>query len=381
MKKAAHLIRENNTEIIDLWEKRVKSNIHASHQAQSLVLRNQLPHVLVDIAEIMEKYDDFQEVREDEKFQEIISNSLDHGRHRATTSNYTIAGILEEYLIFHQVLTDFLQKNEAYTTNTGILLKYTIETAMIKSSSSFNQSINDMKEKLVGTLAHDIRNPIAAASMALELLDVNEGAERLDTVKNMATRSLDHSLKLIEGLLDAITVEAGEGISLNFEELDIYKDIEWVVNEARLIFSNKIQFKSNSAEIPGVFDGTAVRRVLENLLTNAVKYGKHSSIIEVCVDDDSEKVTITVHNNGDPIPEDKQTEIFEYLNSNPAENKSGLKSWGMGLSLVKTVAEAHGGEVNVKSTIEKGTEFTIVLMKQANAPGKTKSRIKGRDKD
>ncbi len=375
MKKAANYIKNNNTHIIEIWEERVKSEIRASNNTHSLALRNQLPHVLEDISEIMDRYDDFEEVKKNENYKEILDNSLDHGRHRATTADYTVAEILKEYVTFHQVLTDTLRENNSYSVETGIILKYTIETAMINSASSFSNSINEMKEKLVGTLAHDIRNPISAAYMALELLDLEEDPDRLNKVKKMATKSLDHSINLIEGLLDAISVEAGEGITLNFEQLNLMEDIEWVVQEAGMIFPNNIKLSSNSSEINGIFDGTAIRRILENLVTNAVKYGDKKNPITVSVENEKSEVKISVHNSGKPIPREKHEEIFKYLHTEKSHNGGGLRSWGMGLSLVKTVTEAHGGRVEVKSNKVEGTEFTISLEKYANDPGKVKSRV------
>lgn len=375
MNLAAKCLRDNNDLIIRAWEKRVQSEISASKDTPSLILRNQLPHVLEDISEIMDKYADFEDIRCNEQFLEIIDNSLDHGRHRATTANYTVSGILKEYLVFHQVLTDVLKQHKVYSEETGIILMFTIETAMINSAEGFNTSLNEMKEKLVGTLAHDIRNPISAAYLALNMIDSGAEPERLRKVKKMAVKSLDHSIKLIEGLLDAIKVEAGEGITMNFSTVNIIEDVKWVVNEASMIFPNKITLNASTPKVMGVFDGTAIRRVLENLVTNAVKYGEVDSEIFIDVEDTSQHVFITVKNFGTPISEEKQMKIFEFLQSEPADKSKGLKSWGMGLSLVKIVTEAHGGMVEVTSKEGDGTAFKITLGKFDNEPGKVKSQI------
>ena len=191
----------------------------------------------------------------------------------------------------------------------------------------------------------------------------------------MATSSLNYSLKLIEGLLDAISVEAGEGITLNFEKANIYKDIEWVIEEAKMIFTPEIILTSNSSSIIGVFDGTAIRRMLENLVTNAVKYGDQTHPIQVNVHEFENSFNLTVHNKGIPIPEEKQAEIFNYLEQSKSYNGDGIRSWGIGLSLVKAVTEAHGGEVELTSTKKQGTTFKIKIEKYKNKPGKVKSLI------
>ncbi len=375
MRNASKLLVEQNDQIMEEWENRVKKEIIASRNATQLVLRNQLPHLLKDIAEIMSRYNEFEQVKEDENYEEIINNSIDHGRHRAASSKYTVKHILQEYILFHRVITDFLRKHNFYTAEVGILLKYTLETAMLNSADSFNNSLQDMRQKLVGTLAHDMRNPISAALFAIDMMRYDQGEERFNKVKKMTERSLRKSIELMEGLLDAISVQAGEGITLNFAEIDLLKDISWVRDEAQEVYNNKIDFESSSKEIYGVFDGTAIRRVLENLITNAIKYGSIDMPIAIKVEDEENRVYLKVHNYGNPIPNKKQNKIFEFLNSSHDEETSQHKSWGMGLTLVKIVAEAHGGSVRIESNEKDGTTFTIILEKFINTPGKTTSKL------
>ncbi|MFD2826695.1 sensor histidine kinase [Leeuwenhoekiella polynyae] len=375
MNDIAKLIENNNDTIINMWEEKVIKEIEVSKNTKSLVLRNQLPHLLNDIAVILEGQDDLINIKNEESYKGILTNSEDHGRHRATTLNYTIASILEEYVVFNEVITAFLRERNSYDVNVGLVLHYVIQTAMVQSARSFSDSINDMKEKLISMLAHDIRNPLSAAKVALEMLKTETDINEIHEVSKMTATSLDFSLKLIEGLLDAITIEAGEGITLNFKECDLLKDIRWVVEETRLIFPNTIIENFHASQIIGVFDGMAIRRILENLITNAVKYGTSKERITIAVSDLGDQTRISVHNFGEPIPEHKQDEIFDYLKSNKRVKKEGIKSWGLGLSLVKTVTEAHGGTVKVLSNEELGTEFQITLLKNISKSGKIKTQL------
>ena len=88
--------------------------------------------------------------------------------------------------------------------------------------------------------------------------------------------------------------------------------------------------------------------------SNAVKYGKRNSPITIDVKDDSDSVFISIHNEGNPIPEDKQTEIFNFLNSTNGKGPRELRSWGMGLSLVKAVARAHKGHLELRASKKTG---------------------------
>ena len=375
MTAASQLITDKSSEIMDLWASRVKKNIPAANESSELALRNQLPNVLEDLADIMDRYDGKSDVDEYESYQEIIENSLEHGRHRATSSHYTIKQILEEYIIFHRVLTELLIEKDVYTKEVGIVLKYSIETAMFNSATSFSDSIQEMREKLIGTLAHDIRNPISSAYFALDIIRHNDDKDRLDNLKKMGLRSLNKAVELLEGLLDAIAVKAGEGISMNFEEIDILKEIRWVYNEAEEIYTNDFVFDSSVDEIKGVFDGTAIRRVIENLVTNAVKYGSRDTPITIRIEEDQDDVLIEVQNFGNPIAKQDQNDIFKFLNRGHENQNSTLDSWGMGLTLVKTVAQAHGGKVEVVSNEKEGTTFSIHLKKQANKSGKIRTEL------
>ncbi|TQI70320.1 hypothetical protein JM79_1230 [Gramella sp. Hel_I_59] len=375
MTAASQLITDKSSEIMDLWASRVKKNIPAANESSELALRNQLTNVLEDLADIMDRYDGKSDVDEYESYQEIIENSLEHGRHRATSSHYTIKQILEEYIIFHRVLTELLIEKDVYTKEVGIVLKYSIETAMFNSATSFSDSIQEMREKLIGTLAHDIRNPISSAYFALDIIRHNDDKDRLDNLKKMGLRSLNKAVELLEGLLDAIAVKAGEGISMNFEEIDILKEIRWVYNEAEEIYTNDFVFDSSVDEIKGVFDGTAIRRVIENLVTNAVKYGSRDTPITIRIEEDQDDVLIEVQNFGNPIAKQDQNDIFKFLNRGHENQNSTLDSWGMGLTLVKTVAQAHGGKVDVVSNEKEGTTFSIHLKKQANKPGKIRTEL------
>jgi signal transduction histidine kinase len=246
---------------------------------------------------------------------------------------------------------------------------------MLNSVSSFTESIQEMQNKLIGTLAHDIRNPLAAARMSIEMLNHEAGEERLEKVKKMSYNSVNKAIDLIEGLLESITVKAGEGIMLSFSEMDLNDEIQSVYNEACEIFSEEIILDKKDEPINGVFDATAIRRLLENLVTNAIKYGHSEKAIIVKIRNEEEWLNITVHNHGEPIPKEKQKEIFTFMQLGNQHREKNLQSYGIGLTLVKMVAEAHGGSVNIRSEEEFGTEFQIKLNKHSNVPGKKRALL------
>lgn len=379
MKQAAYVIKDNLNKIMGLWEIEVRKQILASRQTSEIALLNHLPNLLDSLIKLLERHQNVADALEDKEYEAFLENSSDHGRHRAAAENYSVDQIIHEYIIFHQMVTDLLIIHNLYEQDTIELLKYMIERAMLKSADSFSVSIQEMQEKLIGTLAHDIRNPLSTAQLALQMMDEEHKPNEMAQIRAMALRAVTKSLNLTEGLLDTVTVKAGEGIMMTFAEGDLVHHVKWVHYEASEIYNHKFHLECPKEEIRGIFDGTAVRRALENLITNAIKYGSQNNPITIKVEDDPEMVKLTVHNVGNPIPVDKQQDIFKFLGRTESSNTTHLQSWGIGLTLVKIVAEAHGGEIELSSSKEGGTSFTITLQKYTNKPGKTRTTLNFRN--
>lgn len=375
MKKAADIIEVNKEKILDIWISRIKEEVEATRQNSELALRDHVPHLIEDIITIMRQYENFDILNEEAVYEEIFENSIEHGRHRATSTGYTVDQILREYIAFHRIITNLLIEEKVYNTDVGLVIKYSIENAMLYSGSAFSDSLQEMRQKLIGILAHDMRNPIAAAHLAVDIMKYEDGKARFEKVRKMALSSLKRSIDLVEGLLDSITVEAGEGITLEFSEINIVNNIKSVQSEASEIYSNEIVLKCEEEKIIGILDGTMIRRVLENFISNAVKYGKRGKPVTIIVEDGNPFLSIKVHNFGNPIPDDRKDEIFRFMKTQGNTGPKELKSWGMGLTLVKAVAEAHGGELKLESNEENGTSFCIILDKTKNKPGKMRASL------
>ncbi|MGB3183532.1 MAG: sensor histidine kinase [Cyclobacteriaceae bacterium] len=376
MKTAAEILRNNSLQIIEEWEEAAREKVTASRLTNKIILRDHLPNMLEDIAEILVRYDRMEDASNDEKFQEIVANSTDHGRHRAASEEYTIQQVIHEYIILHRVVTKFLREHDTFGPNIADLIKYIIETAILRSAASFNQSLQEMQEVMMGTLAHDLRNPLSTAYALLQLMKDIEDPENMESLRQMAMNSIRKSIDLTEGLLDTVTVKAGEGMMLKFYEDDIASEVWTVYQETIAIYGDyDIRLNCPKSGVTGILDGTAIRRLLENLLSNAIKYGDTSRPITISLTDMEEKVRLCVHNYGVPIPDDKQQSIFEFLNRHEqAGEKDIYPSWGMGLTLVKLVAESHGGYVELTSNEEEGTFFTFYLNKQ-NEPGQRRTQV------
>jgi signal transduction histidine kinase len=104
-----------------------------------------------------------------------------------------------------------------------------------------------------------------------------------------------------------------------------------------------------------------VRRTLENLVGNAIKYGNPHTRVRVTVRREGDHLALDVHNQGNPIPHDEQAKIFQPYHRARPHSPAGPLGWGLGLTVVRGIAEAHGGTARVQSSAEAGTTFTVTL--------------------
>src|SRR5204863_3250384 len=104
-------------------------------------------------------------------------------------------------------------------------------------------------------------------------------------------------------------------------------------------------------------------QAIHNLVQNAIKYGAADTPITVRVLETHDRVHVSVHNHGDSIPAEEQRTLFQPYRRAQAAARSGKDGWGLGLSLVEAIAEAHGGNVDVESRPQDGTTFTLDVLR------------------
>lgn len=119
------------------------------------------------------------------------------------------------------------------------------------------------------------------------------------------------------------------------------------------------------SSIIGWWSPKDLSRAIDNLLSNALKYGDPSKTITVNITEYKERVTISVHNEGNPIPVAEQEAIFQVYRRAQAARQGRVQGWGIGLPLVRGIAESHGGSIDLESTKEFGTAFTISIPRDA----------------
>lgn len=224
------------------------------------------------------------------------------------------------------------------------------------------QNERDMRDRLVSALSHDLRTPFAVARVSAQLIKRKaDNKEAILEISEKIISNMDRADRMIRDLLDANRINSGEGLSLNYQEVILNLSVEYVVSELEDLYGKRFVIHNNSGEIKGQWDISALQRMIENLASNAIKYGDKERPVTITVEKDKSFAKISVHNYGGGISKEDQNNLFSQYHRTEAALQSGQRGWGIGLSLVKGLAEAHGGSVGVVSNPEHGTTFFVIL--------------------
>lgn len=220
----------------------------------------------------------------------------------------------------------------------------------------------DMRDRFVSALSHDLRTPFAVARVSAQLLKRKaDNKESIFQIADKIISNMDRADRMIRDLLDANRIKSGEGIPLNYQEVILNLTVEYVVSELEDLFGNRFVVINNSGEVRGLWDVSAIQRIIENLASNAIKYGDKNSQVTISVERSGGYAILSVHNEGQPIAQSDLENLFIQYRRTESALKSDQRGWGIGLSLVKGLAEAHGGSVTVESRAKEGTTFLVRL--------------------
>jgi signal transduction histidine kinase/ActR/RegA family two-component response regulator len=218
------------------------------------------------------------------------------------------------------------------------------------------------KDEFLAMLGHELRNPLAPITTAIHLMRMRSGGQ-LSKEMAVIDRQVRHLTRLVDDLLDIARITRGK-IDLNRGPIEVDQLLAKALETASP-WLDRAKHRLQTDVEPGlVIDCDAVRisQVLANLLTNAAKYTPPGGLISVKAQRSGSLASISVRDNGIGIPPEAQAEIFDIFTQVPQAGARSEGGLGIGLALVKTLVELHGGRVTVYSQgIGTGSTFTITL--------------------
>lgn len=227
-----------------------------------------------------------------------------------------------------------------------------------------------LKTEFFSTISHELKTPLNVILGSVQLLKMKTSSSSacecnpsLDKYTRIMMQNCYRLLKLINNLIDITRLDSGF-MRLNPVNSNIVRIVEDITLSIADFVETKgitLIFDTDMEEKIIACDGDKLERVMLNLLSNAIKFTPSGGQIEVVVHDRGDWVVITVRDTGIGIPQDKQAIIFERFRQVDGSLRREREGSGIGLSLVKSLIELHGGTITVKSTVGKGSEFIIRL--------------------
>jgi PAS domain S-box-containing protein len=232
------------------------------------------------------------------------------------------------------------------------------------------KEIDRMKTEFFANISHELRTPINVIYSALQMEQVmlknlfgeNDQQDKMRYVK-MMKQNCYRLLRLIENLIDITKFENGY-VNINKSNYDIVSLVENVVLSVAGYIENRdlsIIFDTDIEEKVIALDAEKMERIILNLLSNAVKFTPSGGNITVKVHENNNYIFIQIKDTGKGIPEDKLNSIFERFVQVDKPSTRNHEGSGIGLSIVKSLVEQHGGDISVESKEGIGTEFIIKI--------------------
>ena len=330
------------------WETDVRRLIHGAQDILHPILINTLPVFYDNIAEALTP----SHPRARATSNTDVAGA--HGNERARMTHYGPEQVIHEYQIFRDAFSRVAdQQGVELTRAEWAVVNGSIDSAVRESVKKFTAMHDTFRHRLAASLSHDMRNPLSVVVSAARLLALSRAPER---TPELAKKILDNGKRLaqmIEELLEAFSFHRGQKLPLALSRFDVLELARTVCDESNGNREEKCVVSGVS--VVGWWCENSLRRAIENLITNAVKYGDGSGI-RIKIDAAHERMLLSVHNSGNPISMEHRGRIFEYLRREGAGVQEG---WGIGLPFVQSVAESHGGSVAVDSSAASGTTFLI----------------------
>ncbi len=217
----------------------------------------------------------------------------------------------------------------------------------------------EFEERILAIVSHDIRNPLGAITVGLDLLKLR--AKDDSTMREIAeriARSTDRITDIVGGLLDVSRELHGEGIPIIAEPTNLTAIARDVIEEIRAFSRTAIELDAPGG-VTGTWDANRLSQAISNLVGNAVKHGSGEEPVQVTVRGQANHATVEIHNRG-AIPPELLPKLFQPFatRDHSAHRRDGL---GLGLFIARSIVRAHRGDIEVISNEAAGTTFRIML--------------------
>jgi signal transduction histidine kinase len=339
-------------DVFAAWEARVREQLLPAQALQHPLLIDTLPVFYDNILE---------SISPDHPRRSAVDGSSvagEHGGERARLTSYDHAALIEEYQLLRWAIFEVAHREGlVFDHRETHAIHTSLDLGIREAVQAFFLVHSGFREGFAAALTHDLRGPLAASITALELILLTDDLAKIKTVAARALANSERMGTMLDELLHTMAFHSGQKMRLALGEVDIM-DVAMEV-QAEASAASRARLRVTGHGVRGVWDRGALKRVLENLVANAVKYGSPATPITIKVDETHGRLVLTVHNEGEPIPAEEQECVFQMYERAQSAQQGKAQGWGIGLPYVRAVAESHAGSVGLDSSAELGTTFVI----------------------
>ncbi len=371
MMRLSNFLRDEVALIMTDWEEFAKINIPVAGSLSRAELRDHLGSILKFIADDMESAQTKQEQKEKSKGEGAKAGGEGESAAEIHADIRFMEGfdpleLMAEFRALRASITRLWDSRRSHTDTDYLeMVRFneSIDQVQMEGFARYIEKVNHARNLFLGTLVHDLRNPLGTVSLGAQLLKTTKLDDRQRMLAEQIDISATRTVTLVTHMIDDVRARLGKGLPISPHPMDMGIAVAASVSEAQLGNPRRAISVHTSGNLKGNWDGTRMSQVLSNLIGNAIQHGISSTTIEVAATGDRDGVTLSVFNDGQPIPAALLPTIFEPMTraGNDQHTASASTSLGLGLFIVKEIVRAHGGDIRVVSTLEAGTTFTVRL--------------------
>jgi hypothetical protein len=273
---------------------------------------------------------------------------------------------------------DFLAKPFTPSELKETIYKAAKHLILMRQAHKLAQEKRKVRFEFISVLAHELKAPLAALDGYLNVLKERAAGDNPEVYDHMIDRCLTRiqgMRKMIGDLLDLTRIESGER-TREITEVDVREIAQSAIETARAEAQERNIAIALHADGPVLMqaDRSEIEIILNNLITNAVKYNREEGSVAVHIGANNGKVNISVSDTGIGMTAEEASRLFNDFVRIKNEKTRNILGSGLGLSTVKKIALLYGGEVKVESEPDKGSTFTVVLNRNA-APAETAAML------
>jgi signal transduction histidine kinase len=236
---------------------------------------------------------------------------------------------------------------------------------LARKNADLDKAVQE-KNQMLGMAAHDLRNPlgniVGVVDMLIEEIGGTVSEENRELLIRVAS-SAEYMQSLIDDMLDYAKVNAGR-LELQLQSVDIAELVRDNLEFNAILASKKgshLRFEDDAPPLLLQLDSRRIQQVLNNLISNALKFSAAGSTITVSVRRAPDEVTIAVADQGQGIAPDEIGKLFKPFSVTRTKSTANERSTGLGLAIVRRIVEAHGGRIGVESRLGQGSTFFVSL--------------------